>query len=112
MDESEVRLSDSQVECIEHWNKLVARLPKRIALPSFPIWGDEIWARYPFQDATPFSCSTEELHTLVGVNGQNGPLTKADLLSFLPSYARSEVDRFPRWKRIFLEKEPRLVNGR
>ncbi|MBI2828594.1 MAG: DNA (cytosine-5-)-methyltransferase [Acidobacteria bacterium] len=43
----ETVLSEHRVRCIDHWNNLLQSIPKDVELPSFPIWGDEIHARYP-----------------------------------------------------------------
>src|SRR5205823_3391717 len=48
-DRQETSLTAQQIECIEHWNALLRRVPAGTELPSFPIWGDEIDAAYPFQ---------------------------------------------------------------
>ena len=106
-DHLEVRLSDQQVACVDHWNHLIQNLPKNKPLPSFPIWGDEISAEYPFSDRTPFACTKKELLSLLGLNGRHRYLTKRELLSLLPSYARSEVKSFPNWKRTFLRHNRR-----
>ncbi|MEO8008503.1 MAG: DNA (cytosine-5-)-methyltransferase, partial [Betaproteobacteria bacterium] len=57
LDKEETTISDHYVECINHWNKFLQRIPSSTELPSFPIWGDEIGASYPFEDRTPFACS-------------------------------------------------------
>ena len=106
-DHAEVGLSDDQVACIDHWNQLLKNIPDERPLPSFPIWGDEIYARYPFAGNTPFACSTAELRSALRLNGKHRDLTKQELLSLLPSYARSEVTMFPRWKQAYLRQNRR-----
>jgi len=106
-DKLEVRLSKDQIACIDHWNRLIQNIPDEQPLPSFPIWGDEIYARYPFKDRTPFTCSTDELLAMLRLNGKNRKHTKQELLSLLPSYARSEVARFPGWKQAYLRQNRR-----
>ena len=58
-DQEETRLSERQIYCIEHWNKLLECLPETEFpnLPSFPIWGDELGATYPYEDKTPLLLS-------------------------------------------------------
>ena len=101
---AEIRLSDAQLTCINHWNQLLQNIPDEQPLPSFPIWGDEIHARYPFENRTPFACSQDELMSILSLNGEHGEYTKDELLSLLPSYAQSEAECFPRWKQKFLRQ--------
>ena len=106
-DNLEVGLSKDQIACIDHWNQFIQNIPDEQPLPSFPIWGDEIYARYPFAARTPFACSTDELLAMLRLNGKHREHTKQELLSLLPSYARSEVARFPRWKQAYLRQNRR-----
>ena len=100
-------MSEGQIACIDHWNQLIQNIPDEQPLPSFPIWGDEIYARYPFVKRTPFACSTDELLAMLRLNGTHRQHTKQELLSLLPSYARSEVARFPKWKQAYLRQNRR-----
>jgi DNA (cytosine-5)-methyltransferase 1 len=106
-DIQETQLSDQQIRCISHWNKLLKRLPDRISLPSFPIWGDEIGARYPFSKKTPFGCTAWELWEYVHLNGDSALPTKRALLKLLPSYARTHESMFPKWKIDFIRQNRR-----
>lgn len=97
----ETRISDHHQCCIEHWNAFLKALPEeKFALPSFPIWGDEFDATYPFESATPWA----EART--SANGHqfsgNGVSTIQEALDHLPSYARTKTDRFPDWKIRFI----------
>ena len=103
-DHAEVGLSTDQVACIDHWNQLLQNIPAEQPLPSFPIWGDEIYARYPFARTTPFACSKDELMSALRLNGKHRAHTKQEFISLLPSYARSEVARFPSWKQTYLRQ--------
>ena len=103
-DREETRLSDQQRECIDHWNALLTAIPSQIALPSFPMWGDEIGARYPFEDRTPWATPTSELRRLIP-NRRFPPRTSRPiLLAALPSYAREEAERFREWKVRFIRQ--------
>lgn len=100
----ETVLTDQQVACINHWNKLLAKLPERVQLPSFPIWGDEVVASYPYKEKAPYAHTARELrrylrHWQAGRNGK-----KAELLALLPSYARVRERRFPKWKVDFIDQ--------
>ena len=47
-DLEETKIVDQHRQCIEHWNTFLDALPEeKVSLPSFPIWGDEINAKYP-----------------------------------------------------------------
>lgn len=106
-DRHEVALTDQQVQCIDHWNKLLRVIPEEIPLPSFPIWGDEIYARYPFNETTPYNCSALELLGYLNRDGAWIGQPKARILELLPSYARTAQVRFPEWKIQFIRKNRR-----
>jgi DNA (cytosine-5)-methyltransferase 1 len=103
-DRDETALSEQQIRCVDHWNRLLKAIPKDLPLPSFPIWGDEIYARYPFEVVTPYSCSTEELLAYLHRNGAWVGQPKAKILELLPSYARAPERRFPVWKVRFIRQ--------
>jgi DNA (cytosine-5)-methyltransferase 1 len=90
------------VDCIDHWTRFLLRLPKAIEPPSFPIWGDEIGATYPYLRRTPYAHTARELRSLVRGNGSLSRLSKQQLLALLPSYARRPERRFPDWKIRFI----------
>ena len=46
VDLAETKLTEQQQMCIEHWNELIRKLPIDVEPPSFPLWGDELRARY------------------------------------------------------------------
>ncbi|MCC7134686.1 MAG: DNA (cytosine-5-)-methyltransferase [Gemmatimonadales bacterium] len=98
----EVRLSDQQVECIHHWNTLLQAIPKDLDLPYFPIWGDEIHARYPYEETTPHRSTKNDILLSLRRNGDWKKRKKKDVLALLPSYARTPQDEFPKWKVDFI----------
>jgi DNA (cytosine-5)-methyltransferase 1 len=102
----ETALTRQQYSCIEHWNRLLRKIPPSESLPSFPIWGDEIGATYPFETAVPASLCVRDLrrHVRPYANGGGIPRTRfrKPLLALLPSYARA--DEFPPWKRTFIRQ--------
>jgi DNA (cytosine-5)-methyltransferase 1 len=75
-----------------------------VDLPSFPIWGDEILASYPFREKTPYACTAKELRKYVRQYQPPRGARKAELLALLPRYARVKERRFPRWKVDFIEQ--------
>ena len=102
-DRKEVALSEQQRRCIDHWNTLLARVPDDIELPSFPIWGDEILATYPFAKKAPYAFTAKELRKFVTQYKPPRGATKSQLLALLPSYARTEMRKFPKWKVDFIQ---------
>jgi DNA (cytosine-5)-methyltransferase 1 len=103
-DRIETALSEQQIDCINHWNKILARIPERVELPSFPIWGDEILATYPFERVTPHECTARELRRYISRFGLPRGARKRHLLAQLPSYARTRERRFPGWKVDFIRQ--------
>lgn len=101
-DIEQARLTAQQVACIRHWNVFLRSIPKSVELPSFPIWGDELWETYPFLDSTPFACSAKELRRHVDLTRAPRGAGKEELLAALPSYARVHQEQFPRWKSTFI----------
>lgn len=109
LDRDETALSESHVKCIDHWNKLLQHLPSDLALPSFPIWGDEVQASYPYEEATPYSTDSAELLSFVRHNGAD--LGKEEMLALLPSYARITEAQFPDWKVRFIRQNRNWFEG-
>ncbi len=90
---------------IAAWQALLDRLPASAELPTFPMWGMEWGATYPYADTTPFAKDWRGLGRLSGALGK--PLawkTAAEVQDALPSYAREPVARFPQWKIDFIRK--------
>ena len=101
----ETRLSESQKECIEHWNSLLAKLPDdKVPLPSFPIWSDELDALYPYDEYTPFAAKVSELKLCLNGKVTKSTITKDELLELLPRYARYKTESFPKWKVDFIRQ--------
>jgi DNA (cytosine-5)-methyltransferase 1 len=98
----ETGLSTSQRDCIEHWNLFLSLLPEEASLPSFPIWGDEIEATYPFEEHTPYQAPIDELRRSLNGHTATASLAREELLQLLPSYARAKESKFPQWKVEFI----------
>ena len=99
-DLEETQIVDQHRRCIEHWNTFLGALPEeRVVLPSFPIWGDEIDATYPYEDMTPWAYM---LGAGNGVASKNGTEVTLDSFQALPSYAKRRAGRFPEWKVRFI----------
>jgi DNA (cytosine-5)-methyltransferase 1 len=106
--ESDVRetiLTPLQKDCINHWNRLISRMPERIDLPSFPIWTDELDAEYPFEFHTPYMMTTRALKRVLRDHPHLQPnMVHEELIQLLPSYARSREAAFPKWKIDFIRQ--------
>lgn len=100
-DRKETALSDQQKRCIRHWNRLLAVLPTAMEIQS-PLWGDELWEKYPFEEWTPWYLGTKELRKAIGVRRVPRGSSLAAALRSLPSYARSPRRHFPKWKVAFI----------
>lgn len=102
-DRRETQISEKHRRCIEHWQVFLQSIPVTVKLPSFPIWGDELWQKYPFEKATPYATDPSELREFLGLLADD-PRQWPELACLLPSYAREEVAQFPAWKRAFLRQ--------
>jgi len=93
----ETRLTAQQRACIRHWNEFIQALPQKVKLPSFPIWGDELLANYPFEERTPWRTPLNQLRKSVSASRAK-KISKEALLERLPSYARERANKFRQWK--------------
>jgi DNA (cytosine-5)-methyltransferase 1 len=96
----ETSLTPKQIECIDHWNRLLGNLPADLGIPSFPLWGDEIDAEYPYEATTPFAEARNQVLKQMEESHPAFWETVQVELADLPSYARAE--RFPKWKQDFI----------
>jgi DNA (cytosine-5)-methyltransferase 1 len=104
-DMKETALTAIQRKCITHWNTLLHTIPDSVDLPSFPIWTDELDAKYPYEDQTPFTMTTRALKRLLSCHSDfSYDMTHDQLLQLLPSYARSREPLFPEWKIQFIRQ--------
>ncbi|MGB9486537.1 MAG: DNA (cytosine-5-)-methyltransferase, partial [Terriglobia bacterium] len=98
-------LSPRVVKCLRAWQQFIKLFRKDDDLPSFPIWSMEFGATYPFEERTPFALGVERLREFRGSHGKllrRVPAHK--VMEALPSYARTEEDRFPHWKVLFIRQ--------
>ena len=98
-------ISDDVEERLNAWQNFLDRMPKAEKIP-LPLWSMEFGATYPFQRTTPRSASLESLRRRRGTHGQrlSAGKTREEVLALLPSHARVEQNRFPRWKINFMKK--------
>jgi DNA (cytosine-5)-methyltransferase 1 len=93
------------VDCLDVWQDFLQRFPTNEELPSFPIWSMEFAATYPFEETTPYSVGPDCLDGYLGSHGTLlGSLDPTRRMMALPSYARSEEQRFPQWKVQFIRQ--------
>ncbi len=86
-------------KCLVTWQKFIKQFPKKVELPSFPIWSMEFGADYPYEETTPFKLGGRKLRSYRG--GHGTPLKEVPpekRIDFLPSYARTKQAKFPHWK--------------
>ena len=101
-DRDETRIVSQRRRCIEHWNTFLDALPEeKVALPSFPIWGDEIDATYSYKEMTPWAQALAA--TSGSISSRNGRSLTWESFETLPSYARTKVEAFPKWKVQFIK---------
>lgn len=102
----EARLLSKQVrKCLKVWQEFLNLVPRGEKIPH-PLWSMEFGATYPYEETTPSQLTTEELRCYRGSHGclLNGAKDRDEMLKLLPSYARTEQERFPDWKIQFIRK--------
>ncbi|BAS26334.1 DNA cytosine methyltransferase [Limnochorda pilosa] len=91
-------------ECLEVWQELLDWLPRDEKVPH-PLWAMEFGATYPYEERTPFATPLRTLWRYTGSLGyQLTGRTREDVFDLLPSHARSQQQRFPKWKVGFIRK--------
>jgi len=97
-------LSEQVIACLEVWQDFLNKFPIDEELPSFPIWSMEFGATYPYTDITPSYTPIDMLVRTLGSHGKqlNGDSFE-EVMSGLPSYARSSEAAFPTWKVQFIK---------
>jgi DNA (cytosine-5)-methyltransferase 1 len=98
------KLPRKNIECLNLWQKFIAKIPKEIKIPGFPIWSMEFGATYPYDKTYPSRMTSKELEMYKGNFGVSlKGLKKNKQLALLPSYAR--VNRkFPDWKKNYIKQ--------
>lgn len=104
------KLSEKVLECMGIWDEFLKACPKKVELPSFPLWSMEWGATYPYEDTTPFALKDDYgADGLLGFKGSHGVATGrlksiAGRWESLPSHARTEQREFPKWKKDFIRQ--------
>lgn len=97
------------IEYLKAWQTFLDNFPKDEQLPSFPIWAMEFGATYPYEDNSPTEVGLSKIKSYRGSFGR--PLcgmSKQDVLSALPVYARDPANSFPKWKIDFIRQNREL----
>lgn len=98
-------LSLQVTECLEVWNDFIHSAPSSVVLPSFPIWSMEFGADYPYEGKTPWLRGGRGLVSYKGSHGiALRDVKPQQRMSALPSYARTQEDKFPVWKQNFIRQ--------
>ncbi len=104
-------LTKQVLGCLKMWQRFIRRFPKGEHLPTFPIWGMEFGANYPYEEFTPASMKPSELRRYRGAYGKSlAKVPDDELLAALPPYARAGKRTFPDWKIDFIRKNRNLYH--
>jgi DNA (cytosine-5)-methyltransferase 1 len=99
-------VNKEELECLKLWQQFINRIPKKVAIPKFPIWGMEFGATYPTDDdKIPAKLTAKELGKYKGVFGV--PLkgmTKEEQYKHLPSHAINTDEPYPNWKKNYIHQ--------
>jgi len=99
------KLTQRAIDCLTAWQEFLDMMPEDEDLPSFPIWSMEFGATYPYKSQAPFAIGDDSLQNHTGSHGASlSNLTGDALMAALPSYARVQEDKFPRWKVNFIRQ--------
>ena len=99
------QLSDQVTRCLNVWQEFLDLFPDSVKLPSFPIWSMEFGATYSTDYDSLHAVPLKHLRRSLGSFGE--PLSRLsleDILTCVPSHARSEAGTFPRWKQTFIKQ--------
>ena len=111
------KLSPQVLDCLQVWNDFLRSCPTSVELPSFPLWSMEWGATYPFEDETPYArrknLGADGLLTYKGSHGRVlGHIRDLeDRWAALPSHARTEQLKFPKWKKDFIRQNRQFYTG-
>lgn len=96
-------IPDQVARCLDAWQNFLNLAPAEVKIPYFPLWTMEWGATYPFEDKTPHATGLRNLRKYQGSHGVDlAGLKPAERMAALPSYARTQEDEFPAWKKNFI----------
>ncbi len=103
------RLPEHFLTYLNVWQEFLDRFPKKEELPSFPIWGMEFGANYPYEEESPAGFGLTKLGSFKGGLGMSlRNLSGREVKEALPPYARGRAEKFPKWKIDFIRQNREL----
>jgi DNA (cytosine-5)-methyltransferase 1 len=100
-----IPLSRRDLECLAVWQDFLDAIPSAAKLPSFPIWGMEAGATYPFTVDSLAKVKLSDLQqTSGGFGGSLAGKSRTQILDQMPSYSRLNKNAFPKWKQDFIRQ--------
>ncbi len=106
------KLSKQVIQCLEVFQQLFEWFPKKTKLPSFPIWGMEFKATYPYDRDALSRVPLGEIQKSRGCFGV--PLkgkSREEIYKLVPSHARAGRGAFPHWKKLFIRQNREFYLG-
>lgn len=99
-----------QVEsCLNVWQEFLGSFPVGAKLPSFPIWGMEFGATYPYDAESLHHVALKRLRRFRGVFGDTLRYRRREeVVAHIPRYARGDGLVFPSWKQAFIRQNREL----
>ena len=99
------KLSKQVIQCLEVWQEFLDLFPEETKLPSFPIWGMEFKATYPYDRDALSRVPLEEIQRTRGCFGVSlKGKSREDIYKLVPSHARAGRGAFPHWKKLFIRQ--------
>ena len=99
------KLSKQVIQCLEVWQEFLDLFPEETKLPSFPIWGMEFKATYPYDRDALSRVPLEEIQRTRGCFGASlKGKSREEIYKFVPSHARAGRAAFPHWKKLFIRQ--------
>jgi DNA (cytosine-5)-methyltransferase 1 len=92
------KLPKENQKVLNIWQEFINSIPEDVQIPSFPIWGMEFGATYPYRNTYPNKMRVKDLGKYRGSFGTKlNQMTRKEQFANLPSYARV-TKKFPDWK--------------
>jgi DNA (cytosine-5)-methyltransferase 1 len=93
------------IKCLEVWQEFLELFPARTKLPSFPIWGMEFKATYPYDRDALSRVPLDKIQRTRGCFGASlKGLTREEIYKLVPRHARAGRGAFPHWKKLFIRQ--------
>lgn len=111
--DEDIPLKEDTLKHILHWQDFVKNLDRRGGndVPRFPVWSMEFGATYPFLEKATNRYKLSDLNKTKGKFGMViNASSKKDLENFLPRYALTYQDVFPKWKRRYIQNNRDFFN--